>query len=439
MLERRVRGAGPPEHEGKIADPPSRTRAPALDLQTTLDDRVYPIRRATPPARVKSAASASSLRLLVAPTFMDGQSATAESKHLYQSHAWSGTHSASATTPRINPTSPPDSTTASFHFGPQLELLPILFPQQQLYHDQLLQYNKLVSAGRGGGGLQNQPALPTVLSSQQPKSSARSRSSSKVSNKDNAHSKSVAPSCHGNRASKPSDIAERALMRSAKDPSSSKMSAKKSSDHHNHHNQQQPQQQPTHREGAAARLPLSSTQSAPFAAAQSSSVPSTPHQHPRKFSFESREHSPGAAQNHSPRSAYSETNGNVPSLRPLPPRLGGCRFETAIPHSRRRMPYSLGTDRLEKLDADKIKGKLTEEEDRKLETDMRELYDRLLPTDAIEINRRKLVTKLEKLFNDEWPGHDIQVHLFGSSGNLLCSDDSDGRSTDCERQLSGSY
>lgn len=370
---------------------------------------------------------------------MDGQSATAESKHLYQSHAWSGTHSASATTPRINPTSPPDSTTASFHFGPQLELLPILFPQQQLYHDQLLQYNKLVSAGRGGGGLQNQPALPTVLSSQQPKSSARSRSSSKVSNKDNAHSKSVAPSCHGNRASKPSDIAERALMRSAKDPSSSKMSAKKSSDHHNHHNQQQPQQQPTHREGAAARLPLSSTQSAPFAAAQSSSVPSTPHQHPRKFSFESREHSPGAAQNHSPRSAYSETNGNVPSLRPLPPRLGGCRFETAIPHSRRRMPYSLGTDRLEKLDADKIKGKLTEEEDRKLETDMRELYDRLLPTDAIEINRRKLVTKLEKLFNDEWPGHDIQVHLFGSSGNLLCSDDSDGRSTDCERQLSGSY
>jgi DNA polymerase sigma len=91
------------------------------------------------------------------------------------------------------------------------------------------------------------------------------------------------------------------------------------------------------------------------------------------------------------------------------------------------MPYSLGTDKLERVDLDKIKSKLSEEEERKLETDMRELYDRLLPTDAIEINRRKLVSKLEQLFNNEWPGHDIRVHLFGSSGNLLCSDDSDGR------------
>ncbi|KAH6854811.1 hypothetical protein B0I37DRAFT_410866 [Chaetomium sp. MPI-CAGE-AT-0009] len=175
----------------------------------------------------------------------------------------------------------------------------------------------------------------------------------------------------------------------------------------------------------SARVPPSATQSAPLAAAQSSSVPSTPHQHPRKYSFESREHSPGATQNHSPRSAYSETNGNVPSLRPLPPRLGGCRFETAVPHSRRRMPYSLGTDRLENVSADKVKSKLSDEEEAKLETHIQELFGRLLPTDAIENNRRKLVSKLEKLFNDEWPGHDIRVNLFGSSGNLLCSDDSD--------------
>ncbi len=90
------------------------------------------------------------------------------------------------------------------------------------------------------------------------------------------------------------------------------------------------------------------------------------------------------------------------------------------------MPYSLGTDRLEKMDLEKIKSKLSEDEERKLTTDMRELYDRLLPTDAIEKNRQKLVQKLETLFNEEWPGHDIRVHLFGSSGNLLCSDDSDG-------------
>ncbi|KAK4119334.1 hypothetical protein N657DRAFT_581893 [Parathielavia appendiculata] len=347
---------------------------------------------------------------------MDGQPATAESKHHYQSHPWSGTSSTSAT-PRIKPTSPQES--SSSYFSPQLELLPILFPQQ-IYQDKLLQYNKLVSAGRGGGGSLQTPPLPPVLSSPQPKPSTRSRSSSKVSNKDNTHTKPASQSCHGNRAAKLSETADRALMKSGKDQSS-KMSAKKSSE--------QPAQaaqavQPPNRE-ASARLPLSSGQSAPFAAAQSSSVPSTPHQHPRKFSFESREHSPGATQNHSPRSAYSETNGNVPSLRPLPPRLGGCRFETAVPHSRRRMPYSLGTDKLEKVDLLKIKSKLSEEEERKLETDMRELYDRLLPTDAIEINRRKLVSKLEQLFNNEWPGHDIQVHLFGSSGNLLCSDDSD--------------
>ncbi|KAK4156784.1 hypothetical protein C8A00DRAFT_12297 [Chaetomidium leptoderma] len=339
---------------------------------------------------------------------MDGQSATAEPKHHYQSHAWSNTPSASAT-PRAKPTSPSESSPS--YYSPQLELLPILFPQQ-VYQDKLLQYNKLVSAGRGGGGGLQTPPLPPVLSSPQTKPSTRSRSSSKVSNKDNnTPTKPAVQSCHGNRAAKPSEIAERALVKPGKEPLP-KMSAKKSSE------------QPANRE-VSARLPPSSSQSAPFAAAQSSSVPSTPHQHPRKFSFESREHSPGATQNHSPRSAYSETNGNVPSLRPLPPRLGGCRFETAVPHSRRRMPYNLGTDRLEKVDLDKIKGKLSEEEEAKLETDIRELYSGLLPTDAIEINRRKLVNKLENLFNDEWPGHDIRVNLFGSSGNLLCSDDSD--------------
>ncbi|KAL2198397.1 hypothetical protein P885DRAFT_76003 [Corynascus similis CBS 632.67] len=339
---------------------------------------------------------------------MDGQPAAAEPKHHYQSHAWSGTPSASAT-PRAKPTSPSESSPG--YFGTQLELLPILFPQQ-VYQDKLLQYNKLVSAGRGGGGgLQSPPLNPPVLSSPQIKSSTRSRSSSKVSNKDNSHAKSAAQSCHGNRAAKPSDIADRAPVKSGKEPSS-KMSAKKSSE------------QPASRDGSA-RLPPSASQGAPLAAAQSSSVPSTPHQHPRKYSFESREHSPGAPQNHSPRSAYSETNGNVPSLRPLPPRLTGCRFETAIPHSRRRMPYSLGTDKLEKVDPDKIKDRLSEEEELRLETDMRDLFSRLLPTEAIEMNRQKLVNKLEKIFNDEWPGHDIRVHLFGSSGNLLCSDDSD--------------
>lgn len=90
------------------------------------------------------------------------------------------------------------------------------------------------------------------------------------------------------------------------------------------------------------------------------------------------------------------------------------------------MAYSIGTDKLEKVDSDKVKRKLAEDDERKLTADMGDLYHRLLPTQEREKNRNKLVQKLEKIFNDEWPGHDIRVHLFGSSGNLLCSDNSDG-------------
>jgi hypothetical protein len=160
----------------------------------------------------------------------------------------------------------------------------------------------------------------------------------------------------------------------------------------------------------------------------SSSVPSTPLQHARDFGFESREPSPNAANNHSPRSAYSETNAQVPQLRQLPPRGRRCPYETGPQGSKRRIPYNIGSDKLDRVGLDKVKNQLTKDEERKLTTDMRELYDRLLPTPAVEAKRQKLVTKLEKIFNDEWPGHDIQVHLFGSSGNHLCSDDSDGMS-----------
>lgn len=90
------------------------------------------------------------------------------------------------------------------------------------------------------------------------------------------------------------------------------------------------------------------------------------------------------------------------------------------------MPYNLGTDKLDNLSSAKIKSKLTKDEERTLSTDMRELYDRLLPSPASEARREELVQKLEKSFNDEWPGHNIRVHVFGSSGNLLCTDDSDG-------------
>lgn len=91
------------------------------------------------------------------------------------------------------------------------------------------------------------------------------------------------------------------------------------------------------------------------------------------------------------------------------------------------MAYALGSERLEKVDLTRVPSRLSEQDEGKLAKDMGELYKQLLPTEEVEMKRKKLVHKLEKLFNDEWPGHDIQVHLFGSSGNLLCSDDSDGK------------
>lgn len=342
---------------------------------------------------------------------MDSQPTAADTKHLYQPNPWPRAPSTSSLS-RIDLTPTPESSPG--YFSTQLGLLPILFPHSSsLYQDKLLQYNKLLSTGRGGGGALQTPPLSAAHSSPHPQSATRPRSSSKTSNKDKLHSKLGPQSCHGNRAAKTIEIAERALITPGKEQPP-KMSSKKQIE------------QPVN--GLPTRPPPPSVRNVSIPAAQSSSVPSTPHQHARKFSFESREPSPGATQNHSPRSAYSETNGNVPSLRPLPPRLGGCRFETAIPHSRRRMPYSIGTDRLEQIDPEKIQDRLSDDAEKRLEQDLGRIYDKLLPTELVEINRRKLVQKLEKLFNDEWPGHDIQVHLFGSSGNLLCSDDSDGRS-----------
>ncbi|KAM0120384.1 hypothetical protein ACP6JC_003004 [Aspergillus fumigatus] len=91
---------------------------------------------------------------------------------------------------------------------------------------------------------------------------------------------------------------------------------------------------------------------------------------------------------------------------------------------RRRMPYTIGADLLPE-EKEGLKERLEAEEEERLTKDMLEVYDRLLPSAESDDRRRQLVRKLEKLFNDQWPGHDIKVHVFGSSGNKLCSSDSD--------------
>lgn len=339
---------------------------------------------------------------------MDGQPIAADSKHLYPSQPWSRSVSSPAV-PRLStlhaagPTELPPAQCAT-----HLDLGPILFPQQSsLYHaklhqyNKLNQYNKLIAPGRGGG-LQTLP-LPPILSAQTVHSGARSRSLPKVSNKD-SRARQSSQNCHGNKGNQGTTKADRVLMTGkATNP---KMPSKKPDAAHG--------LPPKPKMSVSAHLPP-----------HSSSVPTTPHQHARKFSFESREPSPNANPSHSPRSVYSETNSVLPSLRPLPPRGGGCKYETTLKYPRRRIPYNIGADPLERLDLNSVQSRLSEDGERKLTTDMRELYDRLQPTEAVENKRRKLVQKLEKLLNDTWPGHDIRVHLFGSSGNLLCSDDSD--------------
>ncbi|KAH6656904.1 hypothetical protein BKA67DRAFT_174301 [Truncatella angustata] len=395
---------------------------------------------------------------------MDARPNTADSKHHYPPHlqlwnrsisspavpklATSGLHTAAVTISVTNTsvsasTSAGSSSTISPRPGPDLhqhlhlhqqphsqhlhsphsafpthiDLLPILFPQQNsLYHAQLLQYNKLIAPGRGrGGGLQTTP-LPPLLSTPSVQVGQRSRSSSnvKVSNKDSSRAKPGTQNCHGNRGAQNNNTSKGDRAGIAP-------------------NDKMP---PPRRTAAAAELahplpsrpavaPSTSPTNLTAPAGHSNSVPSTPHQHPRKFVYESREPSPNATQGHSPRSAYSETNGNVPSLRPLPPRQGGCKFETAVQNIRRRIPYSIGAEKLEASDVGKIQSKLSEGDERRLTTDMRELYDRLKPTAAVEEKRHQLVQKLEKMLNNAWPGCNIRVNLFGSSGNLLCTDDSD--------------
>lgn len=172
-----------------------------------------------------------------------------------------------------------------------------------------------------------------------------------------------------------------------------------------------------------ADAPSDQTARPPLVTHQSNSLPSTPYQHPRDLSFHSRTPSP-RRNSTSPRSTQSESNHQLPSFRKP---LGGCKYETGMAFFRRRMPYSLGGDLLPE-EKEGLKERLDSAQEEKLTEDMKEVYDRLLPSAESDDRRRQLVRKLEKLLNNQWPGSNIKVHVFGSSGNKLCSSESDGES-----------
>lgn len=126
----------------------------------------------------------------------------------------------------------------------------------------------------------------------------------------------------------------------------------------------------------------------------------------------------------------SVTSSPVTTAHSTPPKSAthsassGCQYETALINSRRRIPYSLGAGRLANSYSQKL-DKLGLEEEAKLTVAMEKLYSELLPSEESSIGRRKLIKKLETLLNENWPGKNIRVYPFGSSENLLCSNNSD--------------
>lgn len=155
---------------------------------------------------------------------------------------------------------------------------------------------------------------------------------------------------------------------------------------------------------------------------QSNSLPSTPRQYAHDFVSRPRTPSPVASISRNPTRSFSSDPSKIPPsyYRAAP---STCRF-MSTQTSRRRIPYTIGTDRLERQE--NVKATLDPHEEERLSGDMRELYDRLLPSADSQAKRIQAVDKLRRILTTEWPDKDIQVSVFGSSGNLLCTSESDG-------------
>jgi hypothetical protein len=156
----------------------------------------------------------------------------------------------------------------------------------------------------------------------------------------------------------------------------------------------------------------------------SNSVPSTPLQVARRYDTRSRSPSPnGGLGSHSPRSVASEANSTMPTLRPARPTK--CRFETNVGSLGRRRVLYHSSEILEKA-KEEPKKTLNPHEDDKLSGDMRELYDRIQPTQENTDTRNRFVAKVQRILETEFPGNEFKVSIFGSSGNMLWTAESDG-------------
>jgi hypothetical protein len=153
---------------------------------------------------------------------------------------------------------------------------------------------------------------------------------------------------------------------------------------------------------------------------QSMSLPSTPNHHARQLNGASRSPSPPACLLDSPRSAASEPVSTPYSKS----QTAGCLYETLLVDARRRMPYSLGIDKL-KLEKPKLEQLSQAQEDR-LTRNIQIEFERLKPSSESEVRRRRFLDKLALILNEQWPDYGTEVHAFGSTENHLCMNDSDG-------------
>lgn len=97
--------------------------------------------------------------------------------------------------------------------------------------------------------------------------------------------------------------------------------------------------------------------------------------------------------------------------------------------SRRRMPYSdeAGGAGILAKPKQEPKKRLEQGQEARLTEDLYALYNALLPSSDNRARREMLLKNLREFIAEEWPDKDFKVHVFGSSGNLLYNDKSDGR------------
>jgi predicted nucleotidyltransferase len=154
----------------------------------------------------------------------------------------------------------------------------------------------------------------------------------------------------------------------------------------------------------------------------SKSMPSTPFQRPDSRSESRASHSPEPpAKGYSPPSLPSDKSTTPPAGRK---QYGGCKYETGMQRARRRVPYSQGSDPLERVKSD-LKTRLTREEDETLTQEVQKLYEELQPTVESEQRRSRFIEKLENILRERWPTSSTKVNVFGSTGNTLGTSDSD--------------